>query len=237
MLDLGTGPGVLAIESTRRWPHVHVVGVDYSSEMLARAQGAALDLADGERRRLDWVEGDARALPFADHSFHGVVSAFLYQFFPDRKPMLDEVRRVLKPGGVFGWVTWRAGPLPDFAPDGVADEVFAEMRLEWESEEAPTGRRPLSARAAAEEMRAAGFERVAARNVDLTHRFDLDSYLGQLEEDDAPLTFRKLSTATREQLRGRLRERLEGLPDDAFTWQRQLVSTIGRTAVDPDRES
>jgi hypothetical protein len=75
-------------------------------------------------------------------------------------------------------------------------------------------------------MRRAGFARVAARNVDIVHRFEVDSYLGQLEADDAAVTFEKLDPERREQLRRRLRERLGTLPESSFEWPRRLVSVL-----------
>ena len=50
----------------------------------------------------------------------GVVSAFVFQFLPDQPAALREFGRVLRPGGMLAWVTWRAGSPGPFAPDDVS---------------------------------------------------------------------------------------------------------------------
>ena len=51
------------------------------------------------RPEIDWRQGDALDLPFADHAFDVVVSQFALMFFPDRPRALREIWRVLAPGG------------------------------------------------------------------------------------------------------------------------------------------
>jgi trans-aconitate methyltransferase len=89
ILDLGCGDGQLTnrIAATG----AIVVGVDSSSEMVAAAQSRGVDARQGS--------GDA--LPFADNSFDAVFSNAALHWMRDQDAMMDEVGRVLKPGGRF----------------------------------------------------------------------------------------------------------------------------------------
>jgi ubiquinone/menaquinone biosynthesis C-methylase UbiE len=83
-LDVGTGTGAGARRIAKRIPDAEVVGVDVAPGMLAEARRLAPELS--------FVEGDAAELPFEADSFDLVANANMI-------PFLDEVARVLKPGG------------------------------------------------------------------------------------------------------------------------------------------
>ena len=83
-LDVGTGTGRGAAEIKRRHPNAEVVGLDVSAAMLDEARRLLPNL--------EFVEGDASRLPFADAEFDLVAHANMI-------PFLDEVARVLRPGG------------------------------------------------------------------------------------------------------------------------------------------
>lgn len=92
VLDLGAGTGDLSAEF-RRQGAARVIGLDVSAPMLARA-GEKFG-PDG----IDWLQGDALHLPFADDSFDVVGSAFVMRNLPDLSGSFAEMARVLKPGG------------------------------------------------------------------------------------------------------------------------------------------
>ena len=92
VLDLGAGTGDLSAEF-RRQGAKHVVALDVSQAMLSRAHEKY------GRRDIDWLQGDAHRLPFADASFDVVASAFVLRNLPDLAAALAEMSRVLKPGG------------------------------------------------------------------------------------------------------------------------------------------
>jgi SAM-dependent methyltransferase len=58
-----------------------------------------LAVARRKHTGIDWYDGRAESLPFADSSFDAVVSQFALMFFEDRAAALREMRRVLRPGG------------------------------------------------------------------------------------------------------------------------------------------
>jgi demethylmenaquinone methyltransferase/2-methoxy-6-polyprenyl-1,4-benzoquinol methylase len=97
-LDLGTGTGDLAIAVLHAGaPGCRVVGVDFTSEMLAigRRKLDRLGLSD----RIELIQGDADQLPFADNAFDACCSAFVVRNLADIGQSFREMWRVVKPGG------------------------------------------------------------------------------------------------------------------------------------------
>ncbi|MYB21065.1 MAG: ubiquinone/menaquinone biosynthesis methyltransferase [Chloroflexi bacterium] len=92
VLDLGAGTGDLSAEF-RRQGAARVTGLDVSAAMLARAEQKFG--SDG----IDWLQGDALQLPFADASFDVVASAFVMRNLPDLAGSFVEMARVLRAGG------------------------------------------------------------------------------------------------------------------------------------------
>ncbi|EHB50017.1 Methyltransferase type 11 [Mycolicibacterium rhodesiae JS60] len=74
---------------------VALTGIDLSAQMLAIAKARAVELG----RDVDLRQGDAHHLPFADESFDTVVCTFGLCAIPDTDAALDEMTRVLRPGG------------------------------------------------------------------------------------------------------------------------------------------
>ena len=97
--DLGCGPGQLVIELARRSPGLHVTGIDLSEEMVARGQDNARRA--GVSDRVSFRRGDARQIPFPDASLDLVVSTLSLHHWSDPVAVLDEIARVLRPGGSF----------------------------------------------------------------------------------------------------------------------------------------
>jgi SAM-dependent methyltransferase len=104
VLDVATGPGTLARQAALVvGPQGKVTGVDYSPQMLARAQEQA-PVSGGAS--LDYLVADAAALPFPDGQFDVVLCQQGLQFFPDQLGCLKEMKRVLKPGGRLALALW-----------------------------------------------------------------------------------------------------------------------------------
>jgi demethylmenaquinone methyltransferase/2-methoxy-6-polyprenyl-1,4-benzoquinol methylase len=92
VLDACCGTGDLALADERAGGTV--TGLDFSAAMLARARRKSSSV--------EWVEGDAMALPFADGSFDAVTVGFGIRNVPELEAGLAELRRVLRPGGRVG---------------------------------------------------------------------------------------------------------------------------------------
>lgn len=97
VLDLGTGPGFLAVQLARLRPAMRVVGLDLASHMAKRARQQAVRA--GLNGRGFWPQADGHSLPFADGSFDLVMSSFSMHHWQDPLRVLNEMARVLVPGG------------------------------------------------------------------------------------------------------------------------------------------
>lgn len=96
-LDLGTGPGSVALAIARHCPALRMVGLDLAAPMLKLAARQASRLELDERGF--WPQGDGHHLPFARESFDLVVSSFALHHWLDPVLILNEIARVLAPGG------------------------------------------------------------------------------------------------------------------------------------------
>jgi SAM-dependent methyltransferase len=95
ILDLGCGPGDLALELAHQLRGSRVVGLDLSPSMMQLASRHAT--TDG---RLRFIVGDAEAMPLTDASVDVVVSTLSLHHWKNPAAVFGEVLRVLRPGGV-----------------------------------------------------------------------------------------------------------------------------------------
>lgn len=100
VLDIATGTGNAAIAAARAG--ATVIGLDLTPELFDDAQARA----DEFGLHVQWREGDAEALPYADATFDRVLSAFGMMFVPNGRLAATEMVRVLRPGGRFGLCNW-----------------------------------------------------------------------------------------------------------------------------------
>jgi demethylmenaquinone methyltransferase/2-methoxy-6-polyprenyl-1,4-benzoquinol methylase len=96
-LDIGTGTGDLTLELARSAPGALVIGLDFAGPMLTRAPGKARQ--EGLEGLTAWTLGDGHRLPFRDHTFDAVTSAFVLRNFADLDGAFREMSRVVRPGG------------------------------------------------------------------------------------------------------------------------------------------
>jgi SAM-dependent methyltransferase len=113
VLDVATGTGNAALRAAAAG--ANVVGLDLTPELFERARSREAELGV----EIDWVEGDAEALPFGDESFDAVLSIFGIQFAPRHEITAAELARVCRPGGRIGLVNW--------TPEGLIGELFKIM--------------------------------------------------------------------------------------------------------------
>jgi len=91
VLDLGCGNGMWVGALTGRVPHGIVVGLDISTGMLS---------ALGERHpSVPRVCADGQVLPLRDDAVDGVLAAWMLYHLPDKRAVLEEIRRVMRAGG------------------------------------------------------------------------------------------------------------------------------------------
>ena len=111
ILDIGCGTGLLLARAARRFPAADLTGVDPAEAMVRVARATARD------ERVDFLHGFAEQLPVADASVDAAVTTMSFHHWQDQPAALREVRRALRPGGVFA--------LADAFPTGWLRRLFA----------------------------------------------------------------------------------------------------------------
>lgn len=123
VIDLGTGPGVSAFVLAELLPHAEILGVDLSPPMIRRAR-AHLALRFRHLTNVRFEVADATALSAPGGHFDLATGhSFLY-LVPDRRGVLREIRRVVKPGGTLVLMEPRAGGSLTAAARGGVGEVL-----------------------------------------------------------------------------------------------------------------
>lgn len=119
LLDVSSGRGTQAIYYAQQFG-VWVTGVDISEEMVQAATRNAARAGVSELARFE--RGDSQRLPFEDASFDAVVNECAVGIPDDSQAVLDEMLRVVRPGGavVIHESIWRA-PLSDAEKDELAE--------------------------------------------------------------------------------------------------------------------
>jgi len=100
VLDIATGTGNVAIPLARAG--CVVTGVDIAPNLLEQASARAAE----ENLRVQFDEGDAEVLPYADSSFDALVTMFGAMFAPRPERVAKELARVLRPGGLLAMANW-----------------------------------------------------------------------------------------------------------------------------------
>lgn len=111
VLDIGSGNGVLAISLALRYPNAKVLGMDYWGEDWEYSQSVCEKNASiaGVHSRVHFQKGDAAQLDFPSDHFDGAISNLTFhevRSVPDKKQVLQEALRVIKPGGHFAFVDY-----------------------------------------------------------------------------------------------------------------------------------
>jgi ubiquinone/menaquinone biosynthesis C-methylase UbiE len=181
VLDLGCGTGIVARQVAARLAgRASVTGIDRSSNMLTVARAAA----ERERVNIEWHEGRAEALPFADERFDLVLSQFALMFFDDRPRALAEAHRVLAHSGRISLNVWQGIDRHPFYKtlDRLIERKLGVGALEsiFALGEPDTLRKLLAE---------AGFQRIEMEPVSITSRFPSPEMFlaGEIEVDTAAI--------------------------------------------------
>jgi ubiquinone/menaquinone biosynthesis C-methylase UbiE len=156
-----------------------VTGLDLSPALLEVAR----ERAQTEDVTIEWVEGDAEKLPFADGEFDRVISVFGAMFAPSHARTAGELLRVTRPGGTLTLTTW--------VPDGVMGQM---LRAQTTFIPPPADADPPALWGDEEHARAmlAGASALTLEPATITLRDEsVDRYLAQLQETLGPLVAAK----------------------------------------------
>jgi demethylmenaquinone methyltransferase / 2-methoxy-6-polyprenyl-1,4-benzoquinol methylase len=107
VLDVATGTGMVAAELLARHGDCAVTGIDQSEQMLAAARARFA----GDRR-VELLQGEAEALPFADASFDCLTFTYLLRYVDDPAATVRELARVVRPGGRVASLEFGVPPWP-----------------------------------------------------------------------------------------------------------------------------
>jgi ubiquinone/menaquinone biosynthesis C-methylase UbiE len=99
LVDAGCGPGYLIAALTKSLPYLSIIGVDIAEEMI---QKGAYNMSQlGLSEKVSFRLGDIQALPFEDNSIDFLVTTLSLHHWSEPKKAINEIYRILKPGGQF----------------------------------------------------------------------------------------------------------------------------------------
>lgn len=164
MLDVGSGTGSLAFAIAEGKRRARVLGIDPSQEYVAYAMSR-----NPFPDRASFEVGDAQQLHFPDASFDAALSLLVFNFIPDPKKALLELRRVTKPGGKLSAAVW------DYGSGMQMLRTFwdAAVHIDPGAEKLDEKRMPLCrAGELAALWRQGGLENVREQSIDISMRFE-----------------------------------------------------------------
>jgi ubiquinone/menaquinone biosynthesis C-methylase UbiE len=124
VLDAGAGTGERTLALLAHSQPAEVIALDASERKLSVARSKIDD------PRVCFVQGDVRALPFADHTFDVVVCTWVIEIMDDPRAVVQEFIRVIKPGGI---VIYAFCSLPEGTLGNILKYVIAKSSSKKES--------------------------------------------------------------------------------------------------------
>jgi ubiquinone/menaquinone biosynthesis C-methylase UbiE len=97
LLEVPVGTGVLTMPLYKKLKKADIVCLDYSAEMMARAENRADEM---RIENIRFMKGDVGKLPFDNESFDTVLSLNGFHVFPDKDAAYSQIYHVLKKGGI-----------------------------------------------------------------------------------------------------------------------------------------
>ncbi len=120
ILDIGAGTGFLCLELANKYPQANMIALDISEKMLLQlTKNANKSLSLDSNKIFQTICADAEQLPFKSQQFDLVISSLALQWCNDLNSVFEQVKRILKPGGLFMFTT--------FGPD-----TLMELRQSWQ---------------------------------------------------------------------------------------------------------
>lgn len=159
ILEIAAGTGQVTRLLKEKYPEARIVSSDINSDMLSVAKSIV-----GEKG-IEWAIVNAEEIPFDANTFDSVVCQFGVMFIPDKQKSVNEVYRVLKPGGRFIFSTW--DKIENQRIAGLANEIITSF---FKDDPPQFFKIPFSMSDPREMdtlMRNAGFKDISVKNVRL----------------------------------------------------------------------
>ena len=97
LLEIGMGNGFFISDLFNKNTNIHYTGLDYSSEMIAKAKSFNID--QRYREKVSFVCADFENNRFSDNSFNQIFTINTVYFWEDVNMYLDDLQRIIKPDG------------------------------------------------------------------------------------------------------------------------------------------
>lgn len=167
LLDVATGQGPVIDAAISKAKSTNIgakfTALDFSSNFLQLAKQNLV--ASHPDTSIDWIEGDAQAMPFENEAFTSVCCNFGILHLSDPDSFLSESYRVLKPGGRLSFSAWSAPPATE-GFDLILSAVNNVGNPDVELPEGPPFFRFSNADEIQRSMEAVGFEDIDATTVE-----------------------------------------------------------------------
>lgn len=214
VIDVGTGTGALLQVIQKRAPKATVLGVDRSEGMLR----LAAEKYAGQLRVMD-----VQSLDLADESFDVAVIAFVLFHLPDPQRCLNEVARVLKPGGWVGSTTWAVEQLP-------------RVNAIWDEELESAGARTIDLPATDNRARTDSLDKVSALMEgaglivceawieSIEHHWQPEAHFRHQVESSARARLDSLAPTDRDRALVRIKDRIAGTAASDYVFRGDIVA-------------
>ena len=131
IVDLGCGPGLLIRDLQNKHADADLYGYDITEVMINYAKKEVQ--FSGEKPKFEVLDITAAPLPHAEGSVDLLLMAAVLHVLPEPLPVLAEIKRALKKGGIFLLHDWVARPLPDYLDrmlEDVPEEVYEKAKAQ-----------------------------------------------------------------------------------------------------------
>jgi ubiquinone/menaquinone biosynthesis C-methylase UbiE len=206
ILDVATGTGEPGLSIASMLKSGKVTGIDLSEKMLDVANEHAMQRGINN---FETICCDASELPFDDETFDGITCRLSFMFFPDMKMALNEMMRVLKPGGRICASYWNAPEKNQWI------SILMEVMIRRLNLNPPTPGGPGAYRCAEPGMMSALFSNAGLKHIkESIAESDLlcdnkENYWNFISEVASPAAFSNADEITREQIKTEILSRLK----------------------------